>query len=376
MPIATSKRTEIQQLLARLAAPDPDGASAAAARLLVIGSPAFPSICEALGAAEELQALRLLRLLGLLKDRRVIPVLEGAAGARRGARSILAIKVLASYEKPAAVRALAGLVPAAGPPELAAIAVSLARLQRAGVSGASEANVSAQEGAMLTPVALERAGGELDELLADLGDMRVAADASQQRAPSDAAPSLDAYLAFVPESPEELRHRRAVARVTPVSTLARRLELESEPVRLGLLALLATEVKDAALIPPLWEVCKRAGEALHARPRDRQEVVALSARAHLALASQESRVAAVELRELLSTLRDELRVEHLHAAEAIGGKAELPALAALCATPGWLGDAAFRVLRAIAGREGISWRSAQLRALPPGRKSELRRVAK
>ena len=379
MSISPSHRSEIRKLVGRLASADGDDARAAAARLLVIGPPALSAVGAVATAGGGPEVLRALRLLPHLDRARAIEPLEaalrdGAPEARR-----LAAELLVLYPTPRTVRLLEAEARECGGETARAILVTLHVLARGGVDGASGAfsGLVTQASGGLTPEDLLARAGALEgrlevwaqDPLAPAADRHEAGDPTGE---TGRRAELREYLALEPDSDREVVKRRSLAASLGVDRLAALLASEHDVGRLSLLCLLAAELRHARMIVPLRRVVALAHEKLAARAPDRPAWVALSARSHAALAVHKSRLAAVELVELLRQLGpDELRIEHLHAVELIGSKSEIVPLVPLCSLPGWLGDAAFRVVAEIVAREGMSPRSALLRGLPAARRKEL-----
>ncbi len=379
MAIVASRSRQIHDLLGQLGSPKPSQREAAVARLTLIGERAVPALVEWMKGAEPTGRRAGLEVLGRLRDARTENLVTSLVSDPDETVAERAIELAGEHPGRGAVAELSRVVRQGRPPRRRAALEALCRLHRADALEAMEALLELLVDEAAEPELRIRAldalaGSDRKALRPVLRRLRTSGSAELKRhlAELEAGPHRRASRSSGPERLVEAwlsdpagreARRRLLAALDQDKTALDRvhqvLAQTDDPSTLRALIELLEEHRSPASLPRLHELVRRLAEGPGSPERGEAR-----ARAHLALATLDSRIALYDLRELLPEAPVESLPLLLSAAGRVGDASLLPALARRAAEdPEAVEDCAV-ALRAIMKRERLRRSSRAAKAVP------------
>jgi len=379
MAIVASRSRQIHELLARLGSPQPSRREAAVARLTLIGERAVPALVDWMKGAEPTGRLAGLEVLGRLRDARAAHLVRGLLAGPDETVADRAIELLAENPDWGAVAELSRVVRQGRPPRRRSALEALCRLHRDDVLEAMEAlldllvdetadaelriralqALAGSDRRALRPVLRQLRNSGSPELRRHLAEL----EAGPRRKPSRSPGPEGLVEAWLSEpGRREARSRLLAALEEDRAALDRVhqfLDETDDPSTLRALIELLQEHRSPASLPRLHDLVRRLAEG--PRSPERCEV---RARAHLALAALDSRIALYDLRELLPEAPALCLPLLLSAAGRVGDASLLPALARRAAEDEHEVDACAVALGSIIERERLRRSSRAVKAVP------------
>jgi hypothetical protein len=379
MAIVASRSRQIHELLARLGSPQPSRREAAVARLTLIGERAVPALVDWMKAAEPTGRLAGLEVLGRLPEARAASLVVGLVGDPDPAVALRAIELAAEHPGPGAAAELSRVARQGRAPRRRAAVEALCRLHRGEDLEAMEAllellvdeaadvglrvralqALAGSDRKALRPVLRRLRNSGSPELRRHLTEL----EAGPRRKPSRSPGPERLVKAWLSEPGEREARRRLLAALeedrAALDWIHRVLDETDEPSTLRALIELLQDNRSPASLPRLHDLVRRLAEGPHSPER-----CEVRARAHLALAALDSRIALYDLRELLPEAPVECLPLLLSAAGRVGDASLLPALARRAAADEHAVDACAVALGSIIERERLRRSSRAVKAVP------------
>jgi hypothetical protein len=378
MAIVASRSRQIHELLGQLGSPQPSRREAAVARLTLIGERAVPALAEWMKGAGPIGRLAGLEVLGRLSDPRAAPLVTRLATDADETVAERAIELLGEHPGWDAVAELSRVVRQGRAPRRRAALEALCRLHRSDALEAMDALLEllvdeAAEPELRIRALQALAGSDRRALRPVLRRLRSSGDAElkrhlaeieagPRRKPSRSSGSEGLLEAWLSHPGRETRQRLLAALDQDEAALDRVHQImarSDDPSALRALIGLVQERRSPASLPRLHELVRRLAEGPGSPERHQTR-----ARAHLALAALDSRLALYDLRELLPEAPIEDLPLLLSAAGRVGDASLLPALARRAAEDEQTVEACAVALGSIIKRERLRRSSRAAKAVP------------